>query len=403
MPPFKLSRLTLLILVASLPVELLADDTLTQDTAPSTAGAMDDEQGAQFDPIFLSQTQRGNIDLTRFEHGASVLPGIYKADISINGLLVGNENIQFTEQPDKSVQPCLTRDMLKSIDFNYDKLPASFNDALKSDQTCFPLKALLPQAQSEFDSGLQQLNITVPQLYMNNTARGYVSPALWDKGVPAGILGYSINGNTQRSRGQTSNSAFGGINSGLNVGGWYLRHNGSYNWQENYGGHYESLNTYVQRDIPAIMGRVIVGESNTQGQVFDTLAYRGVELLSEDRMLPSSQRGYAPTVRGIARTNARVSIRQNGRVINEVNVPPGAFEINDLYPTGYGGTLDVTVTEADGSIQNFSVPFASVANLLRPGSHRYNLVAGKLRDNNLSKDYALYQATYQRGMSNLIT
>ncbi|WP_114194230.1 fimbria/pilus outer membrane usher protein [Edaphovirga cremea] len=403
MPPFKLSRLTLLILVASLPVELLADDTLTQDTAPSTAGAMDDEQGAQFDPIFLSQTQRGNIDLTRFEHGASVLPGIYKADISINGLLVGNENIQFTEQPDRSVQPCLTRDMLKSIDFNYDKLPASFNDALKSDQTCFPLKALLPQAQSEFDSGLQQLNITVPQLYMNNTARGYVSPALWDKGVPAGILGYSINGNTQRSRGQTSNSAFGGINSGLNVGGWYLRHNGSYNWQENYGGHYESLNTYVQRDIPAIMGRVIVGESNTQGQVFDTLAYRGVELLSEDRMLPSSQRGYAPTVRGIARTNARVTIRQNGRVINEVNVPPGAFEINDLYPTGYGGTLDVTVTEADGSIQNFSVPFASVANLLRPGSHRYNLVAGKLRDNNLSKDYALYQATYQRGMSNLIT
>ncbi|WP_411703724.1 fimbria/pilus outer membrane usher protein, partial [Edaphovirga cremea] len=403
MPSFRLSRLTLLILAASLPAYATNDDLLAQNKTQSTAGATDDEQGALFDPIFLSETQRGNIDLSRFEHGASVLPGIYRADISINGLLVGSEEIQFTEQPDRSVQPCLTRDTLKRIDFNYDKLPASFNDALKSDQTCFPLKTLLPQAQVEFDSGEQQLNITVPQLYMNNTARGYVSPALWDKGIPAGIVGYSINGNTQRSRGQTSNSAFGGINAGLNLDGWYLRHNGSYSWQENYGGHYESLNTYVQRDIPTIRGRILLGESNTQGQVFDTLAYRGVELVSEDRMLPSSQRGYAPTVRGIARTNARVTIRQNGRVINEVNVPPGAFEIDDLFPTGYGGTLDVTVTEADGSIQNFSVPFASVPNLLRPGSHRYNLVAGKLRDNNLSKDYALYQATYQRGMSNLIT
>lgn len=395
MPSFTLPGLTLLILATSVPTYAQVEDAVQ-----NSAGATD---GAKFDPIFLNETRPGNIDLSRFEHGASVLPGSYKVDISINGGQVGSDTILFIQQPDRSVQPCLTRELLARINFNYDKLPASFSSALKSGVQCFPFKALLPLAQVEFDSGAQQLNITVPQAYMNSTARGYISPELWDSGVNALLFGYTANGYIQRSHGQTTNSAFGGINSGLNVGAWYFRHNGTYNWQENYGGHYESLNTFVQRDIPTIQGRLIIGESNTQGQVFDTLPYRGVELVNDDRMLPSSLRGYAPTVYGIARTNARVTIRQNNRVINEVNVPPGAFEVNDLYPTGYGGTLEVTVTEADGSTQNFSVPFASVANLLRPGTHRYNVVAGEIREPNLSKDYALYQATYQRGLNNLIT
>lgn len=70
-------------------------------------------------------------------------------------------------------------------------------------------------------------------------------------------------------------------------------------------------------------------------------------------MLPQSRRGYAPDIRGIARTNAVVTVRQNDRIIYETTVPPGAFVIEDLYPTGYGGNLDVKVTEADGSVQSF--------------------------------------------------
>ncbi|HBV6394859.1 TPA: fimbria/pilus outer membrane usher protein, partial [Klebsiella aerogenes] len=80
-----------------------------------------------------------------------------------------------------------------------------------------------------------------------------------------------------------------------------------------------------------------------------------------------------------------------------------AFVIDDLYPTGYGGNLDVTVTEADGSVQTFSVPYASVTQLLRPGMHRYDIVAGKLNDPSISFNPTLYQATYQRGLSNILT
>ncbi len=146
-----------------------------------------------------------------------------------------------------------------------------------------------------------------------------------------------------------------------------------------------------------------LGETSTKGQVFDTLPFRGIELVNDDRMLAPSQRGYAPNIRGIARTNARVTVRQNSLVIYETTVSPGAFVIDDLYPTGFGGNLDVTVKEADGSVQNFQVPYASVAQLLRPGTHHYDVVAGKLNDISLSSKPTLVQATYQRGLTNTLT
>ncbi|MPQ55015.1 fimbria/pilus outer membrane usher protein, partial [Citrobacter sp. NMI7905_11] len=74
-------------------------------------------------------------------------------------------------------------------------------------------------------------------------------------------------------------------------------------------------------------------------------------------------------------------------------VSPCSFVINDLYPTVYGGNLDVTIEEADGSQQNFSIPYASVSQLLRPGSQRYSLSLGKLRSDSVSSDPNLAEAT----------
>ncbi len=128
-----------------------------------------------------------------------------------------------------------------------------------------------------------------------------------------------------------------------------------------------------------------------------------MRLSTDDRMLPDSLRGYAPTVRGIANSNAKVSIRQNGVLLYETNVAPGPFEINDLYPTGYGGDLQVSVTEADGAIHSFAVPYAAVATSLRPGINRYSFVAGTVRNQQSSSNPLFTQATWQRGLTNLVT
>ncbi|WP_337264987.1 MULTISPECIES: fimbria/pilus outer membrane usher protein [unclassified Serratia (in: enterobacteria)] len=357
----------------------------------------------EFDASFLNIDDKKSVDLSRFANGSSGLPGVYKTALYINDQLVSNTDIEFKTREDKSVYPCLTSEIIKNITFNYDKLPADFLNPKNGGELCIDLQHKLPQAQVNYDSNEQRLDIVIPQVYMLTAARGTVSPELWDRGVPALLLGYNVNGYSSESQGNTFNSMFASVNAGLNVDAWYLRHNGSYSWTDNGQKQYSNINTYLQRDIPQLMGRMLIGQSNTPGQIFDTLPFSGIQLASDERMLPESLRGYAPDIRGIARTNARVTVRQNGQVLYETTVTPGEFLINDLYPTGYGGDLDVTVRESDGTEQTFRVPYASVAQLLRPGSSRYSVTAGELRSDSLRDKPALYQATYQRGLTNAIT
>ena len=96
-------------------------------------------------------------------------------------------------------------------------------------------------------------------------------------------------------------------------------------------------------------------------------------------MLADSLRGFAPTVRGIANSNAKITIKQNGYVIYQNYVAPGPFEISDLYPTSSSGDLKVTVTEADNSESTFTVAYSGVPVLQREGRVKYALTVGQYR------------------------
>jgi outer membrane usher protein len=357
----------------------------------------------EFDASFLNVDDEKSVDLSRFAYGSSALPGVYKTALYVNNYLISNVDIEFKTRADKIVYPCLTQDIVKNIAFNYEKLPVNLLNVPASREQCLDLQRQLPEAQISFDSNEQRLDILIPQIYMLTTARGTVSQELWDSGVPALMLGYNVNGYTSESQGNTFNSLFAGVNAGLNVGAWFLRHTGSYTRMGNSSNQYNNINTYLQRDIPVLKARVLMGQSNTTGDLFDTLPYTGIQLATDERMLSESLRGYAPDIRGIARTNARVTISQGGQVLYETTVTPGEFLINDLYPTGYGGDLNVNVRESDGTEQTYSVPYASVSQLLRPGASRYAITAGEARSDNLREKPSLYQITYQRGLTNIIT
>jgi outer membrane usher protein len=360
-------------------------------------------QNMEFDSSFLNISDAASVDLSRFSNGSSAMSGIYRTAIYVNDVLIGNKDVEFKSRADGSVYPCLTNDIIKQIGFNYDKLPKDFITEESKDTVCLELDRTLNEINVSYDSNEQRLDIIVPQVYMLNMARGSINPELWDRGIPAVLLGYNANAFSSKTHGFSYNSMFAGFNAGLNMGAWYLRHNGSYSWTENGPKKYSAINTYLQRDIHPILGRFLIGHSNTQGSVFDTLPFSGIQLASDERMLPASQRGYAPEIRGIARTSAKVTVRQGGQVLYETTVTPGEFLINDLYPTGYGGDLEVSVREADGTVQSFRVPYASVAQLLRPGSSHYSVTVGKLRSDDLREKPEFYQATYQRGLTNSVT
>lgn len=69
-------------------------------------------------------------------------------------------------------------------------------------------------------------------------------------------------------------------------------------------------------------------------------------------MLPPRLRGYAPQITGIAETNARVVVSQQGRVLYDSMVPAGPFSIQDL-DSSVRGRLDVEVIEQNGRKKTF--------------------------------------------------
>jgi outer membrane usher protein len=381
--------------------------TGAQASEPAQAGA-----AVEFDTTFLRVDPNATVDVSRFARGNPVSEGIYSVDVYLNGIRVARHDVRFVAASGTTAaRPCLSRQMLEKLGVDFAKVAASSEAKVKAEPgadtgvtgECVDLTAAVPDATVDFDFAEQKISLSVPQKYMRNTARGYVPPEMWQNGVNAGFLSYNANAYHSAGSAVESTQSYVGLNAGVNIGAWHFRHQSSVTQQAGAATQFDNIATYLQRDITAMKSQLTVGDGYTTGDVFDSVQFRGAQIATDDRMLPESLRGYAPVVRGTAESNARVTVRQNGQVIDETTVSPGPFEINDLYATGYGGNLDVTVTEANGRTKSFTVPYASVAQSLRPGTTRFSVTAGELRYATLETNPIFAQFTLQRGLTNLIT
>ena len=354
-----------------------------------------------FNPRFLADDPAAVADLSGFEKGQELPPGTYRVDIYLNDGYMTTRDVTFNAPEDgHGLMPCLTRGQLASMGLNVAAVGGLH--ALAAD-ACVPLTEMIKEATIRLDVGQQRLYLTIPQAFMGNQARGYIPPELWDNGITAGLLNYNFTGNrVQNTVGGSSQYAYLNLQSGLNVGPWRLRDNST--WSHSSGSQNENkwqhINTWLERDITALRSRLTLGDSYTNGDIFDGINFRGAQLASDDNMLPDSQKGFAPVIHGIARGTAQVSIKQNGYEIYHSTVPPGPFTINDLYAAGNGGDLQVTIKEADGSNQTFTVPYSSVPVLQREGHTRYALTAGKYRSGNEQQDDpTFFQGTLMHGLA----
>lgn len=245
--------------------------------------------------------------------------------------------------------------------------------------------SLIPSASATFHVNPQQLLLSIPQTAITQVPRDYVDPQEYDEGINALLLNYSFSAGNNRGKGENStdqHSEFLNLRPGLNLGAWRLRNYSTWSKTSSDGDEesaFSSVYTYAQRDIVPLGGNVKFGQSSSPADVFDSISFTGAQIASDDDMLPDSMKGFAPVIRGTAHSNAQVIVRQNGYVIYQNYVAPGAFEINDLYSTGGSGDLNVTVKETDGSEQHFVVPYASVPVLQREGHFKYSLTAGRYR------------------------
>ncbi|MGP1113718.1 fimbrial biogenesis usher protein [Serratia sp. CY54717] len=356
-----------------------------------------------FNPRFLADDPAAVADLSGFENGQEVPPGTYRVDIYLNDGFMTTRDVTFNRgEKGHGLSPCLTRGQLASMGVNTAAVTGM--NALAAD-ACVPFTELINDATNRFDVGQQRLYLTVPQAFMGNRARGYIPPELWDDGINAGLLNYNFTGNNvHNDTGGSSNYAWLNLQSGLNFGAWRLRDNTT--WNNSSGGSssssenkWQHVNTWLERDITPLRSRLTLGDSYTNGDIFDGINFRGAQLASDDNMLPDSQKGFAPVIHGIARGTAQVSVKQNGYEIYQSTVPPGPFTINDLYTAGNGGDLLVTIKENDGTSQVFSMPWSTVPVLQREGHTRYALTAGEYRSGNAQQEEPkFFQSTLLHGL-----
>ncbi|MGP0844107.1 fimbria/pilus outer membrane usher protein [Serratia sp. CY83965] len=359
---------------------------------PDTAWAV------TFDTSLLAGESRDS-DLSRFYLNNDMPAGRQEIDVYVNHDWKGRYALLFGTQRD-DIQIGYQDAQRLGIDLS--QLPTP-----QAPQTTLSIASLVQGGRFDMDVGALSLRLTVPQARINRSEAGYVDPAFWNRGISALTLAYNATYYHAEARGEGNRSNnddfYTGLESGINLAGWQFRDSSSFRHGSGRGSHWQNNTRYLQRGFADIKSNLTAGDFYSPGELFDSVRIRGVALASDISMRPNSQQGFSPIVRGVAQSNALVKVVQNGNVIYQENVPPGAFTLDSIQPTGSAGDLWVTVKEADGREQSFSVPFSAVPNMLKQGVSQYSVLAGKVNENNTDYDPGFVQGTLQYGFNNLVT
>nr|WP_315592512.1 fimbria/pilus outer membrane usher protein [uncultured Cupriavidus sp.] len=392
---------TLLAAVPGMSTEIPEASEPTQQRSPAKSQLAGSAQPGivEFESGFLRAFGQA-VDLSRFERDESVTEGDHPVELRVNDTLHGVQTVTFRRRPETGrVEACFAAVWVVRMGLDPEKQRQPVGE-----HACAFLDQLVDGGSVAHDGGEQTLTVTIPQAFLLYKVRGQVPADALDPGIDGAAFRYNASyTNNLGMRGSSGQYVYGGLQGALNVGQWRFRTYGALTSSAGRPTKWSNVSAYAQRPLPRMQAEAILGDWNTTGTLFDSTPVRGVSLATDDRMLPESLRGYAPVVRGVARSNAVVTIRQGGNVLFEQNVPPGGFEFKDLYATGYGGDLQVSVTESDGQVQRFVVPYASIAQLLRADYTSYSLTLGQIRDNAIHNAPLLMEGTVQHGLTEDVT
>lgn len=343
-----------------------------------------------FNTDVLDAADRQNIDFSRFSQAGYIMPGQYQMEIMVNdqGISPSVFPVRFLEPPVSGAegkkplpQACLTPEIVSRMgltEASQEKV-TYWNNGQCADLSQLPGVEIRPNPAEGM------LYINMPQAWLEYSDASWLPPSRWDNGIPGLLFDYNFNGTVSKQhKGKQSQLLSYNGTAGANFGAWRLRadYQGSLNHTTGSAQGTDSQFTwsrfYMYRAIPRWRANLTLGENYISSDIFSSWRYTGASLESDDRMLPPKLRGYAPQVSGIADTNARVVISQQGRILYDSTVPAGPFTIQDL-DSSVRGRLDVEVIEQDGRKKTFQVDTAYVPYLTRPGQIRYKLISGRSR------------------------
>ncbi|MEB5613801.1 outer membrane usher protein [Serratia marcescens] len=349
---------------------------------PAQVYAADD---IQFNTDVLDVHDRKNIDLSQFSRGGYIMPGTYGMVVHINKNDLPEQQVPFYSPQDdpNGSRACINKALVEQL---------GLKEGVMKDLRWWHQGECLDESsvtgmEMRGDLATSSLYLNIPQAFLEYTAENWDPPSRWDEGIPGLLFDYNLNAQSQHQQrsGTRGYNLSGNGTAGANFGAWRLRADwqGSLSHQTGSGQPTDTRldwsRYYAYRALPALRSKLTLGESYLDSGMFDSFRFAGASLVSDDNMLPPNLRGYAPEVVGVAKTNAKIIISQQGRVIYETTVAAGPFRIQDINDA-VSGELNVRVEEQDGTVQEFVMNTASIPYLTRPGSVRFKLAAGKPSD-----------------------
>lgn len=336
-----------------------------------------------FNTDILDSEDKSNIDMSRFSEAGYIMPGNYALTLRINERSIKDIDVTFYERPEVAengetipVEACLRPGDIAMMGL---KPEAQKSLATWHNGECADFRTLAGMSVKG-DLSSSVLSVSIPQALIEYQDSSWLPPSSWDDGIPGLMVDYNVNSTlTLPQDGDRAHNTSGTGVVGGNIGPWRLRGDWQGSRSNNVGGiqsSFEWSRIYAFRALRSLKAKLTMGEDYLTSNLFDSWRYTGMSLVSDDRMLPPRLRGYAPEVTGVARTNAKVVISQQGRIIYQTTVASGPFRIQDLNDA-VNGQLDVRVEEQDGSVRTFQIDTATVPYLTRPGQLRYKFAVGR--------------------------
>jgi outer membrane usher protein len=379
------------------------------------------EEDIEFDVEFLRGKAFRNLSPMEMKKLGSVRPGNIDTDIFRNGSMVSKGMVRFVaKSKDENADACISPGLFQQLGVKPNFISAKGIELMKAQQNmgnaatsgatsaadCLFIEDWVTGAATEFDNSNLRLDVSIPQAFLTRKNRQSVPPEMLSRGENAGFINYNLN--NYKAQGFSSN--FLGLNTGINLAGWQVRHTSYLSQNRSTTGatttstsQYVAGETYVKRPLIDLKANLALGDVSSNSPIIGSTPIRGVRLSSEEAMMPDDERGFRPVIKGVARTNARVRVSQNNTVFFEQTVPPGPFEFDDINPISAVGNLTVVIAEADGTQQSFTVPYSAGAGKLNPGAYRYSIATGLYRNFTSTQNTTVVQGYLRYGFNDFTT
>lgn len=308
-----------------------------------------------------------------FSSAPKFMPGVKMVNVVVNGEKKGKVSATFGQDG----QLCATAHFLHEASLVVPREVAKLSNDEETSR-CYDYVSAYPGTVVTAVPAQEELDMVVPQEAIDSTIEGDQARD-YSTGGTAGLLNYTAFATQNSSDNTRSENKQLMMEEGLNMHDWLFRSRQSLS-EDNGTRTTDNLYAYLQHTLVDSQKIFQAGEINTGGTIFAGTSISGVQIMPEEALSPEGSSGV--TVSGIARSSqARVEVRQSGRIIYSTLVPVGPFTLNDVPVINRNTGLDVTVTETDGSKNHFVIPADAVNSHQLASPSGLSAAVGRYRSN----------------------